>query len=486
MKSMRSQRNGHGRGRRPPPPEPPYDSESEYYYAARSTSASSGRRDAQSISASSPQRSAHGVSSSASTNRGHSTAKNYHVLLGQYSDDDDDDDDDESPPVSSEMGSYNNLQHQNHQQQQQQRQTRRKAQEPPSRSDLDRNARKAIPAKIMKSQAAAVRSEDPPDEALPSYNSYSTLQSIGRNYNSRGDGRGGNTNRRQRSKSRDAPQSSSHVRQQSTGSARRNNNKRNHHQSSNTQNTHNEEHPLFDTEKDQYEQYQDQLFHQEYKMQFESQSSQHRQFNIAPLYEMAPLDSNNKKKQQKQSNTKERWKNEEQPGQWLRVGRKGGGDHFTHEDSDSDGSEDETADRGRVKTHEEFYNHYDDDSDGDSDDEERPLRRSNSSSSIKLDRRTRPLQSILSRSEQCLNRTLLIAFVLLCFIFIRDKTPWWKDYKSRVALQDHAANDATTDPMAVYNTNDDDSTHTKDHDPTNKYAEFTAGQRISDRPAHKR
>jgi hypothetical protein len=221
-------------------------------------------------------------------------------------------------------------------------------------------------------------------------------------------------------------------------------------------------------------------------MQFESQSSQHRQFNIAPLYEMAPLDSNNKKKQQKQSNTKERWKNEEQPGQWLRVGRKGGGDHFTHEDSDSDGSEDETADRGRVKTHEEFYNHYDDDSDGDSDDEERPLRRSNSSSSIKLDRRTRPLQSILSRSEQCLNRTLLIAFVLLCFIFIRDKTPWWKDYKSRVALQDHAANDATTDPMAVYNTNDDDSTHTKDHDPTNKYAEFTAGQRISDRPAHKR
>jgi hypothetical protein len=60
------------------------------------------------------------------------------------------------------MGSYNSLQHQNQQQQQQQqRQTRRKAQEPPSRSDLDQNVRKAIPAKIMKSPAVTVRRDDP-------------------------------------------------------------------------------------------------------------------------------------------------------------------------------------------------------------------------------------------------------------------------------------------------------------------------------------
>ena len=47
-------------------------------------------------------------------------------------------------------------------------------------------------------------------------------------------------------------------------------------------------------------------------------------------------------------------------------------------------------------------------------------------------------------------------------------------------------NELTTDPMSVYNTNDDDSTHTKDHDPTNKYNKFTAGERISDRKPEKR
>eukprot|EP00970_Alexandrium_tamarense_P015877 scaffold5676_cov189-Alexandrium_tamarense.AAC.2 len=32
---------------------------------------------------------------------------------------------------------------------------------PPSRSDLDRNVRKAVPAKVMKSPAVAVRRDDP-------------------------------------------------------------------------------------------------------------------------------------------------------------------------------------------------------------------------------------------------------------------------------------------------------------------------------------
>ena len=42
------------------------------------------------------------------------------------------------------------------------------------------------------------------------------------------------------------------------------------------------------------------------------------------------------------------------------------------------------------------------------------------------------------------------------------------------------------DPMKVYNSNDDDSTHAKDHDPTNLYNKVSAGERISDRPAKKR
>ena len=145
------------------------------------------------------------------------------------------------------------------------------------------------------------------------------------------------------------------------------------------------------------------------------------------------------------------------------------------------------------RNHEEFYNYDNDETEDDDDessyddDEERPF--SSSSSRLRRNKnryKVLPKQSpsIISRSEQCLNRTLVLLFVTMCFIFIRNHTPWWKEHVRRVNLSKHhhhnilAGTDDddqtnVVDPMAVYNTNDDDSTHTRDHDPTHKYDEIT-------------
>ena len=202
-----------------------------------------------------------------------------------------------------------------------------------------------------------------------------------------------------------------------------------------------------------------------------------------------------------------------------------------NENSDDESSEDgyeypEDNERGGVKNHEEFYNYGDDDDEDEDtdydDDEEAPLRKGSGSNRLKV--RRSPVTPVISRSEQCLNRTLVLVFATMCFIFIRNHTPWWKEHERRAALQKHhhhnilAGTDdddqaQVVDPMAVYNTNDDDSTHTRDHDPLhqfdkithneeekndkeeetvevdpkadNKFFQNTAGDRVSKRPAEK-
>jgi len=201
------------------------------------------------------------------------------------------------------------------------------------------------------------------------------------------------------------------------------------------------------------------------------------------------------------------------------------GDNENSEDESSeDGYEYPKDDRGGVKNHEEFYNYGDEDDDDTDydDDEEAPLRKGSGSSRLKV--RRSPVTPVISRSEQCLNRTLVLVFATMCFIFIRNHTPWWKEHERRAALQKHHHHNIllgtddddqaqVVDPMAVYNTNDDDSTHTRDHDPLhqfdkithneekndkeeeeavevdpkadNKFFQNTAGDRVSKRPAEK-
>jgi len=200
-----------------------------------------------------------------------------------------------------------------------------------------------------------------------------------------------------------------------------------------------------------------------------------------------------------------------------------------NENSDDESSEDgyhyPEDERGGVKNHEEFYNYGDDDEedddDTDYDDEEAPLRKGSGSNRLKV--RRSPVTPVISRSEQCLNRTVVLVFATMCFIFIRNHTPWWKEHERRAALQKHHHHNILSgtddddqaqvvDPMAVYNTNDDDSTHTRDHDPLhqfdkithneekndkeeeavevdpkadNKFFQNTAGDRVSKRPAEK-
>jgi len=316
------------------------------------------------------------------------------------------------------------------------------------------------------------------------------------------------------------------------------------------------DYPLAAMEEEQYEEYQEQLYHQQHHSQSQSQSSQHhhqqqqqqqqqqcssthRQFNLTPLYDDEELVSVNKKKGGRQNEKGERQQKNRMKDSRSRdtrpLSQEGGstkgnpleynGRVLAYLDSESE-TEDRSRDNsddsveeggGGTRRHEEFYtpvhhNYGDDDEDDEEDeddDEERPLRKSRSSNKLQINR-DRP-QSILSGSEMCLNRTLVLAFAIIFFLFIRDRTPWWKEHERRVALQKHHHHhfldntdddDLETtkiDPMAVYNSNDDDSTHTRDHDPLNKYEKYTkgepdpsnkydeatAGERISNRPGSK-
>ena len=169
----------------------------------------------------------------------------------------------------------------------------------------------------------------------------------------------------------------------------------------------------------------------------------------------------------------------------------------------------------RHKTHEEFYNlnnseSSDDESSYDDDDEERPLRgRSNSTNSSLHIISPTTTTTFTSRIEQCYNKTIIILITLLSILFLRDHTPWYKRYQSKLA-EERYQNNHVPDPMKVYNSADDDSTQARDHDPTNVYVKkkmkkhddvndddddkkkknvynrVSAGERISDRPAKKR
>jgi hypothetical protein len=233
---------------------------------------------------------------------------------------------------------------------------------------------------------------------------------------------------------------------------------------------------LLDDEEELYEQYQDELFHQQplFAQQQQTMSSHYGQFNITPLVEMTPMNGGKSKKQkQKHKSTRE----SKSRGRYSQL---------DHNEDDVEESIDRILDtlpgtQQQQKTHKEFYNLDSDGSDSEDDDEERPLRKSRSSSSLNIQR----LTSTSSRWENCLNRTLVTLIALLSFIFIRDHTPWWKNYQSRIAMEKYE-NEHVQDPMKVYNSADDDSTHARDHDPTNVYNKVSAGERISDRPAKKR
>ena len=234
---------------------------------------------------------------------------------------------------------------------------------------------------------------------------------------------------------------------------------------------------LLDDEEELYEQYQDELFHQQPLFAQEQQpiSSHYGQFNIAPVVEMAPLNNGKKSKKKNQRSFRES----------KNVGRY---TQLNHDEDDVENTIDRVLDtipstgQQQHKTHEEFYNLDDNESSDSDDDEERPLRKSSSSSSLHIERRSSPATS---RWENCLNRTLVTLIALLSIIFVRDHTPWWKAHQNRLAVQKYE-NEHVDDPMKVYNTADDDSTHARDHDPTNLYNKVTAGERISDRPAKKR
>lgn len=249
--------------------------------------------------------------------------------------------------------------------------------------------------------------------------------------------------------------------------------------------------PLIDDEEDLYEQYQDELFRKQPLVQPQPMSSQYGQFSIAPLVEMSPLHGKKSKKQNQQQKSKShqhlddfKWQSRPSTGRYSRRDCDESEDDVEH---DIDDMLDKISGTGKHhKTNEKLYNfndEQDEESDDDDYDEERPLRRSTSSSSIYIQRSNVP--TALSRTETCLNRTLALVIALLSLVFIRDHTPWWKKYQSRVAMEKYE-NERTSDPMKVYNTNDDDSTKARDHDPLNLYKDITAGKRISDRPAEKR
>lgn len=287
----------------------------------------------------------------------------------------------------------------------------------------------------------------------------------------------------------------------------------------------NDEHddsPLLDVEEQlQYEQYQDQHYHQQFVHSQQTTnppdpdddiagySSSLRQFTLAPLsVEMTSL--NSKASEQRKAKKEERTLKQQEKAQQSQfsLGRYETVNSNHSSENESDGElddfsygdvNDESSEHG-ITRHEEFYN-YDDDDDSDDEDEERPLRRTRSK--LRQNRRSPP-PPIMTRCETYQNRALVAAFALVALLFVRDHTSWWKKHKARVEYEKHhhhhkdgtddddSVRNVKLDPMAVYNSNDDDSTHTKDHDPLhkyvkeeNKYNEHSAGERIAGRPAQK-
>mmetsp|Transcript_9229 Transcript_9229/g.19204 ORF Transcript_9229/g.19204 Transcript_9229/m.19204 type:complete len:1272 (+) Transcript_9229:90-3905(+) len=306
-------------------------------------------------------------------------------------------------------------------------------------------------------------------------------------------------------------------------------------------------------EQEQYEKYQEELYQQQFLQQQDtnqydsSTSSQHRQFNLSPLYDFEMTEMKNKRKsgkngisnkkrsflkqsnQTKKKQTDRMKHSDSHYRQSSRASHKNGESKEMNDkkvmhqhnrernendsgiDGDSNGENillydddfnNEYTGRHGAKTHEAFYNLRDTDNDeenvqlnrindldsnwseseedeDDDDDEERPLRKTKRSKLLTRNAR----HSIISQFEQCINRTLLIAIALVGLILARDRTSWWKNHK-QLQLQ-KLGQDSDRDPMSIYNSNDDDSTQTRDHDPLNKYSQYTAGERISKRPAHK-
>ncbi|KAL7545348.1 hypothetical protein ACHAWF_008700 [Thalassiosira exigua] len=268
---------------------------------------------------------------------------------------------------------------------------------------------------------------------------------------------------------------------------------------------------LFASEEERYsdfygEEYYDQRYHnhpQSRSLQHQKLQhySSHRQFNLKPLYDVE-MSSLNNKKGKDQSRNNARWKGRTKYSQvhdQSRSRREDGnplehnGRILAYLDSDTEnstgtgsGGDSLNQQEDGAKLHTEFYDYdvesYDDDYDEEDDDEERPLRKSRSSN--RLQRNEFRGQSIMGRSEQCLNRSLVLSFAIVCFVFARNRTPWWKEHERRVAFQKHhhhhtldGTDDddlrANIDPMTIYNSNDDDSTHTRDHDPLNIYEKYT-------------
>jgi hypothetical protein len=326
--------------------------------------------------------------------------------------------------------------------------------EPPSNSDVEwGNSRHIAP------------SVDPPDELLFAHND---------NHN-----RGRDTN--------------PHVMRGESPSASRSNSRSRNRQSKRPSAK------LLEDEEELYEQYQDELFHQQplYTHQYSQQqvqqpvSSHYGQFNIAPaLVEMTPLSTKKKKKKQHRSSSIKQSKNK---GRYSQLDQE-------EEDDDVEKSIDRVLDsipgtnpqQQQRKTHEEFYNLSSDKSDdSDSDDEERPLTQNSSSRTHHSSFLTN--HTATSFREKCLNRLLL---ALISLLFLRDHTPWYKSYQQRLAIQKYNSNHQE-DPMKVYNSGDDDSMNARDHDPTGDslskvkkldklYFGKSAGERISGRPAEKR
>ncbi|KAL7499269.1 hypothetical protein ACHAWT_006890 [Skeletonema menzelii] len=280
--------------------------------------------------------------------------------------------------------------------------------------------------------------------------------------------------------------------------------------------------PLLDVEEQlQYEQYEDQHY-QQYFLQpkqnntdapdpdeIQEYSSSHRQFSLAPLNVEMTSYTSKASKERKAKKEKRRLQQQQKAQQsQFSMGRyETGNSNQSESDGESyefsygdDGADtDESSEHG-ITRHEDFYNYDEDDSDDE--DEERPLRRSRSSNKLPNNRRSPP--PIMTRCERYQNRALVAAFAMVALLFVRDHTPWWKNHKTRVEFEKHHhhhedgsddddnVRNVKLDPMAVYNSNDDDSTHTKDHDPLhkyikedNKYNEHSAGERISGRPAQK-
>lgn len=307
---------------------------------------------------------------------------------------------------------------------------------------------------------------------------------------------------------------------------------------------------LEETEKEQYEKYQDELYRQhERSQQYQSSLSQwqehhqrqpqslssHCQFNLTPLHkdvEMTSLRSRADEGMESDgqlnwptrraassqngrgTNTQSSGKNPlEYKGKVLaylddgEASSLGCGDtvkcgdtaslhrYLARNSKSGDIDSEKRSSRGAAR-HEEFYTpvHFhaamgdEDDEDEEDEDEERPLCRS-----PQPDRPdSRPPPSLFARVEICLNHALVLACVAIGLIFVRDRTPWWKEHEQQMALQRHE----DIDPMVVYNSNDDDAVHTRDHDPLHLYDKYTghnsgdasdkdvrAGQRIANRPA---